>query len=244
LTFLKVKSASLAAMKSRDHLLRAFHSIRHLLPLASTGVTIAISLSITGLLIYECIALWDAHITENFRVRLMLGCGLMIIAAVWLVIKTLLSLPSAWKFFKPTPSVLFGQSLAKTDAPGLWHWLEELCKPLGTSMPDHVVAGLNESFFVTSVSHELQPSGLISRGKLLHLPLSEMSLLSKAETAAIIGHELGHFCGEDTAYSQRFIPIYAGVENSLAAVLKVQKKPKWGGLDAAPGLAFGVLGDG
>jgi hypothetical protein len=38
------------------------------------------------------------------------------------------------------------------------------------------------------------------------------------ETAAIIGHELAHYAGGDTAYSQRFLPIYAGVGRSLDAV--------------------------
>ena len=223
LTLLKVKSASLAAMKSRDHLLRAFSSTRHLLPLAATGVTVAIGLSLTGLTTYESISIWNAEMGDKNRIKLVFFFGLLALASLWLVVKALLSLPSAWKLFKRIPQPLFGQNLTKAEAPGLWQWVEELSNTLGTPPPAHIIAGLNESFFVTSVSYELKPSGLISEGKLLHLPLAEMSLLSKAETAAIIGHELGHFCGEDTAYTQRFIPIYAGVEQSLDAVLKAQK---------------------
>jgi Zn-dependent protease with chaperone function len=223
LILLKVKGASHTAMKSRDHLLRAFSSTRHLLPLASTGVTVAIALSLAGLVIYEGMAVVHADLADRARIKVVLLCGMLALASLWLVVKALLSLPSAWKLFKPSPKPLFGQNLSKAEAPGLWQWVDELSNTLGTSPPTHIIAGLNESFFVTSVSYELKPSGLISEGKLLHLPLAEMSLLSKPETAAIIGHELGHFCGEDTAYSQRFIPIYAGVENSLDAVLKTQK---------------------
>lgn len=226
LTFLKVKTASLAAMKSRDHLLRAFSSTRHLLPLASTGVTVAIALALAGLCIYESISCWNADLADRLRIKLVLACILMAAAALWMVVKAVLSLPSAWKLFKRTPQPLFGHSLSKAEAPGLWQWVEELSHSLGTPPPAHIIAGLNDSFFVTSVSYELKPSGQISEGKLLHLPIAEMSLLSKSETAAIIGHELGHFCGEDTAYSQRFIPIYAGVEQSLGAVLKAQKGQK------------------
>jgi Zn-dependent protease with chaperone function len=223
LILLKVKGASHTAMKSRDHLLRAFSSTRHLLPLASTGVTVTIALSLAGLLTYESISIWNADFGERMRIKLVVICSLLALASLWLVVKAVFSLPSAWKLFKPDPRPLFGHSLSKAEALGLWQWVEELSNTLGTSPPAHIIAGLNDSFFVTSVSYELKPSGLISEGKLLHLPLSEMSLLSKPETAAIIGHELGHFCGEDTAYSQRFIPIYAGVENSLDAVLKTQK---------------------
>lgn len=42
-----------------------------------------------------------------------------------------------------------------------------------------------------------------------------MALLDDAEAAAVIGHELGHFTGEDTQYSLRFVPLYAGMQNSL-----------------------------
>ncbi len=42
--------------------------------------------------------------------------------------------------------------------------------------------------------------------------------MSKAEIAAIIGHELGHFTGEDTQYSLRFVPIYDSMQRSLAAL--------------------------
>jgi Peptidase family M48 len=54
----------------------------------------------------------------------------------------------------------------------------------------------------------------------LHLPMDEMALLDRDETAAIIGHELGHFCGADTQYSERFLPIYAGIRRSLDTVTR------------------------
>ncbi|WP_409567464.1 M48 family metalloprotease [Methylobacterium sp. J-092] len=34
----------------------------------------------------------------------------------------------------------------------------------------------------------------------------------------MIGHELAHFSGEDSAYSRRFTPIYAGLQRALAAL--------------------------
>ncbi|WP_419539255.1 M48 family metalloprotease [Methylorubrum populi] len=43
------------------------------------------------------------------------------------------------------------------------------------------------------------------------------------ETAAIIAHELAHYAGGDTAYSQRFLPIYAGVGRSLDAVAEGER---------------------
>ena len=107
LTFLKVKSASLAAMKSRDHLLRAFRSTRHLLPLASTSVTVAIALSLTSLLLYESMSVVHADLADGTRFKLVLACGLMALASLWLVVKAVFSLPSACKLFKPAPPPAF-----------------------------------------------------------------------------------------------------------------------------------------
>ncbi len=223
LTLLKVKSATTVAMKSREHLLSAFRTTRHLLPFAATGITVAIAIALASLLGYESIAVYYADMKQKTRVYLLLICVTMAVCSLLLVLKSLISLPRAWKFFKAEPHLLFGQELSKAQAPGLWAWIEELCAKLNTSAPDHIVGGLNESFFVSSVTYQLKPNDKLLEGKLLHLPLAEMSLLSKDETAAIIGHELGHFCGDDTAYSKRFIPIYNGLERSLDVVANTQK---------------------
>lgn len=45
-----------------------------------------------------------------------------------------------------------------------------------------------------------------------------MRLFSKAEFAAVVGHELGHFRGEDVIYSKRFAPTYARLGKAWAAM--------------------------
>lgn len=55
-------------------------------------------------------------------------------------------------------------------------------------------------------------------GRSLYLPAPMLPLLSRGEIAAIIAHELAHFTGEDTQYSQHFLPLYAGMERSMDAV--------------------------
>ena len=42
-----------------------------------------------------------------------------------------------------------------------------------------------------------------------------MKLFSKQQLAAVIGHELGHFSGKDTAYSMKFAPVYSGLTSSI-----------------------------
>jgi uncharacterized tellurite resistance protein B-like protein len=52
-----------------------------------------------------------------------------------------------------------------------------------------------------------------------------MRLFDYDELRSVIGHELGHFSGEDTEYSKRFAPIYGSLQKSYA------------GLAESPGLA-------
>jgi Zn-dependent protease with chaperone function len=48
------------------------------------------------------------------------------------------------------------------------------------------------------------------KGKSLYLSLPFCRALTKEELTAIIGHEMGHFVGEDTIWSKKFYPIYRG----------------------------------
>lgn len=48
------------------------------------------------------------------------------------------------------------------------------------------------------------------------MSLSMMKLFTRDELCAVIGHELGHFRGDDTLYSLRFAPAYARLSDTLA----------------------------
>jgi Zn-dependent protease with chaperone function len=52
-------------------------------------------------------------------------------------------------------------------------------------------------------------------GTTLYASLSLMRILGDAEFDAVIGHELGHFRGADTAYSLKFAPTYARLSQAL-----------------------------
>jgi Zn-dependent protease with chaperone function len=49
-----------------------------------------------------------------------------------------------------------------------------------------------------------------------------MRVLTESELAAVVGHEFGHFKGEDTAYSLRFVPIYSGLTRALQGLSRPQ----------------------
>jgi Zn-dependent protease with chaperone function len=55
-------------------------------------------------------------------------------------------------------------------------------------------------------------------GRTLYCSLPLARILTLPEFDAVIGHELGHFRGGDTAFSQKFYPIYRGTADSLRAL--------------------------
>ncbi|HCF7060948.1 peptidase [Pseudomonas aeruginosa] len=95
---------------------------------------------------------------------------------------------------------LLGRELDRVAAPGLWQWLGQIADRAGAPLPDHVVTGIEHCYFVTQAKVLLAPRGIPLEGRTLYIPLTYASVMSEAESAAIIGHELGHFAAGDTAH--------------------------------------------
>jgi Zn-dependent protease with chaperone function len=213
-------SAGQRALRSREALLSAFSAARRLLPWIITGLTVFTALALVPLLVFETANMWNTsgRISGNQGklMAIMVGGA---IGLIILVVKALRALPGAFKLFQPDPLEIHGTNITPTDAPGLWTWVRELAHKLAAPVPDRILVGLDQGFFVTSGRVRLLPAAHETQGLTLYLPLPLMALLDREETAAIVGHELGHFAGEDTAYSLRFLPIYGGVQRSLETVV-------------------------
>jgi Zn-dependent protease with chaperone function len=75
---------------------------------------------------------------------------------------------------------------------------------------------LDPNFFVAE-GEVICLSGRLN-GRTLYCSLPLCRILSEEEFTSVIGHELGHFKGQDTKFSERFYPIYRGTASSLAAL--------------------------
>ncbi|MCR3870806.1 M48 family metallopeptidase, partial [Pseudomonas aeruginosa] len=95
---------------------------------------------------------------------------------------------------------LLGRELDRVAAPGLWQWLGQIADRAGAPLPDHVLTGIEHCYFVTQAKVLLAPRGIPLEGRTLYIPLTYATVMSEAESAAIIGHELGHFAAGDTAH--------------------------------------------
>ena len=118
--------------------------------------------------------------------------------------------------FKETPSA-FVESMARevspAEAPELWQSIRTSAEHLRTEPPDRLIVGLDLDCYVTELAVVLE-SGLIE-GKTLYLSLPLMKQLSEEEILSVIGHELGHFIGEDTKLTHEFYPLHFKVRTLM-----------------------------
>ena len=123
---------------------------------------------------------------------------------------------SALRMFRKAETSVVGIPIQPIDAPHLTRIVGNIARKLDTKAPDNIVLGLDANFFATSAHVRTPLSKKPLKGNTLYLSLPLMRLMSDAETQSIIGHEMGHFSGNDTAYSRYFAPAYTGLSEAIS----------------------------
>jgi Zn-dependent protease with chaperone function len=127
---------------------------------------------------------------------------------------------------------VFGLPLQEQEAPGLWQHVRELAERMRAGAPRQIVAGIDPGFWVTEAEvHSLAGK---HTGRTLYLSLPMTRLLAKDELSAILAHELAHFRGFDTRFSQLFYPVYRGAGQSLAWIDHQTDESMWSWLTLLP----------
>jgi len=230
-----------AGRQSRDALERGFSFVRRALPVLLGLQVVLTAVGVVAAVAFEAAPLAELDNPGTRDMKLMLIAVVVMGFSLWTAGKAVLNLRHTLALFEPDPLEIDGRSVSRTDAPGLWQWVDGLADRLGALRPDQIVVGLTRGFFVTS-GPKLLPDGQRFEGRTLYLPLPYLPLLRQDEAEAIIGHELGHFTGGDTEYSLRFLPIYAGVNRSLSAmVLAGRGADGSDGLITRPAIELGVF---
>jgi Zn-dependent protease with chaperone function len=208
-----------------------------LLTVFSPGIK-AVLLALFGLILTQgAIATYGAYIFEStaiHRVHLFLigGIGLGAFLGAIAMIK------AGFSISKRASTSVLGKSISEEAEPQLWKLVKETASRLRATPPKNIIIGLEPNFYVTSADVVLYPGASKQPDETLYLSLPLMRILSRDELTAVIGHELGHFRGEDTKFSLRFYPIYAGTAQALTA-LEGRSQDGAGTLALLP--AFAVL---
>lgn len=171
-------------------------------------VSVGLLITVQAALATYAIYLWESEETGRITIKLMLiGFGGIIFG--------LALLGAAIRSLRAEEGYVFGVKVGPQDQPRLVREIEDVAKDLAAHTPDNVVMGLEPTFFVTS-SPVRMLDGTLLHGRTLFLSLPLMRLFRVDEFRAVVGHELTHFKGADTEYSQKFAPAYARLSTTLA----------------------------
>jgi Zn-dependent protease with chaperone function len=232
------------AMRSREQLLAAFLRGKALLPTyMAVTVLLLFSAAIT-FMAYELVAVLRHQRHSDADMKL--GIAVFIFAAMLLYygVRVLIDMIRAAR--RPLigePVQVMGQIVTHAQAPRLWDFVGTVARRIGASAPEAIVVGLDEGFFVTEHPVRLRNGTQAPAGLVLYMPLPYMAFMNATEVAAVIGHELGHFMGEDTVYSRRFSPIYTMAMRHIEAIAgdEGQDESGWRSLVTRPATAFGEM---
>jgi Zn-dependent protease with chaperone function/tellurite resistance protein len=101
------------------------------------------------------------------------------------------------------------------EQPKLWHFVESIAQLAGAQAPKNILLGLEPTFYATAAEVTALSSNKTVQGETLYLSLPLMRLFDKDELRAVIGHELGHFKGDDVAYTMKFAPVYRALGSAI-----------------------------
>ncbi|TBF16773.1 M48 family metallopeptidase [Rhizobium ruizarguesonis] len=210
--------SGIRARASQRQLITSFQRLRSLLPFILATVVIGFSIGVISATLFEAVSmgLWADFTTGS--AKLFAVAVVLAVIAAYSAFMALRGLKDVFALFTPEPLVAAGRVIEETQAPELWRFVRSLAGRQHALLPDTIIVGLGQGFFVTESQLRLWPEDRLVTGRSLYLPAAYLDLLDQAEIAAIIGHELAHFSGEDTTYSQQFTPIYAGLWRALAAL--------------------------
>ena len=157
--------------------------------------------------------------TESFHPQIVLIFGAVALFGAFNLIKP------AFQMTQKAQSFIIGKRLSSEEYPDIWSFVRQAATRLGALMPDNIIVGLGTAFYVTESSVTCLKEKL--KGRTLFLSVPMMRQLSRNELLAIVGHELGHFRGSDTVYSQKFYPIYKSAHLGLESFLLKDGTPNF-----------------
>jgi Zn-dependent protease with chaperone function len=202
---LAIRVAGSIARKRRRLLLYLFKPGLYL-----TAVVLIVLVAIHAALAISAIYYGESVLIGRIHIGIIAAIGLGALAGVVVIARSVFSL------VRKAQTPVIGVSLSRAQAPELWSRVEQIAEHLGALRPQSIVVGLDPNFFVTEAD-VICLSGTLS-GRTLYCSLPLCRILSGREFSAVIGHELGHFKGLDTKFSESFYPIYRGTASAIGAL--------------------------
>ena len=192
---------------------------------------LSVSVLVQGAILTYAAYIGEAYAIERVHYYIIGAVGLgALVAAVKLI-------ASSFSLGKKLETTVIGDLLPKDTARQIHEFVADIAHKLKACVPDNIVIGLEPNFFATSASVKILGKEKPLEGETLYVSAPLARLLSKDELTAVIGHELGHFRGEDTVYTLKFAPVYTGLAKALD-VMGTAEEEGASGLAKLPALAM------
>jgi len=188
-----------------------------LLHIFSPGIKVVLIALFCLTILQGAIATYGAYMLESFAIQrvhyfLIGGIGLGALIGAFVMVA------QGFSISKRVSSNVLGRLLPENEEPELWGLVRDIATRLGATPPQNIVVGLEPNFYATSADVVIYPGAEKQPNETLYLSLPLMRILSTDELTAVIGHELGHFRGDDTKFSLGFYPIYVGTHQAIVAL--------------------------
>ncbi|MBM3494297.1 MAG: hypothetical protein FJX72_08255 [Armatimonadetes bacterium] len=136
---------------------------------------------------------------------------------------SLFYLKAAHDVLQPKPLPVSAVPIDSCKESQLVEFVKAIADRLHAMPPDIIVVGLEPNFYVSAYPISLPGGRCIGDGcKTLYLAGPLMQTLTIEEFSAVVGHELGHFRGEDVAYSLTFAPLYERMHAALDSMCEAR----------------------
>jgi Zn-dependent protease with chaperone function len=193
------------ARGSHDALIAAYRTGWRL-AMVSALVQTFLLIPLTGYGAYELTTLaFDRYFPQLILVMVLSG-----LMGLWRSVSILLR-KVPLEFTEP-----LAREVTAAEAPELWGAVRRAAALLRTQPPDHILVGLQMNFYVTELA--VKHGSGTATGRTLFLSQPLLRQLSPDEVMAIVGHELGHFIGEDTRITTEFYPLRQKAMGTIMAL--------------------------
>ena len=194
-----------ATKRDRRSLIRIFKPGLYLVLLS-----LAILMILDGAVVVIAAYQGESMLLGYVHPAIIFGVGLAVLVAAFGVVQAVVTMG------RRRPIEVDAVALERDQDPRLFELVDDAAKAVGTLPPDQIIAGLEPNFFVTE--SDVRSANGTHHGRTLYVSVAASRVLNREELMSVVGHELGHFKGEDTVYSKRFFPIYQGAIRSLGVL--------------------------